>query len=100
MVASGIMLLESRALFAPYLIALLFAAYALYQNSQMTFERKSRPYRIVFAVSFIGAVLLTLANYSLWTDPLLPDIRSSFFVRIIKVLYASVLFAGFFGFFL
>ena len=96
MTASGIMLTDSRALFAPYLIALLFAAFTLYKSREMSFEKRSISYRIVCIVSVIFAALLTLANYSLWMDPKLPDIRSSLFVRIVKLLYVCVIFSGFF----
>ena len=90
------MLTDSRALFAPYLIALLFAAFTLYKSREMSFEKRSISYRIVCIVSVIFAALLTLANYSLWMDPKLPDIRSSLFVRIVKLLYVCVIFSGFF----
>ncbi len=97
MTASAVLLLDSRALFAPYLIALLFAVFSLNRCRKMTFDKKKFSYRTLVVVSAICALLLTLANYAIWAHPILPDVRSPFFVRLVKLLTLAVLFSGIFA---
>ena len=91
---AGALLIDSPALFAPYLIAAVFALYCLMQNRFASFDTRSRSYRIITAVSVISAAFITIANYSIWLYPSLPDARSAMFVRLYKALLMLVIFAG------
>ena len=92
--AALITLLQSRALISPYIIAAIFALYCLGKNHNAAAVGKSRGFRIITAVSFICAVFITLANYSIWLHPRMPDVRSSLFVRTVKLSYILIIMAG------
>ncbi len=94
MIAALVLLFDSRSLFAPYLIATMFAYFSLNKNRDTVFDRRKKSSRIVIAASLLCALLLTLANYQIWMHPLLPDVRTSLYVRLVKLLLVGVLFAG------
>ena len=89
-----ITLFKSRAFFGPYLITALFALYCLGKDRSAQVARKSAVFRITVVVSFISAVFITLANYDIWLHPQMPDIRSSLFVRIIKLALILIIMSG------
>ncbi len=91
-----IILVDSRALFAPYLLASAFAIYCLVCNRMAVFDKKSLRYRIVTIASLLSGAFITLANYTLWLHPMLPESRGPVFVRLYKLACLLVLFAGLF----
>ncbi len=93
-VLGALLLLDSRALFEPYLIAVLFAVWCLFANRNEQFDKKCKAYRIITAASVIGAAFIALANYPLWLHPDLPDVRGVVFVRIYKLALLLIIFAG------
>lgn len=92
--SGAVTLTGSRSLFAPYLIAAAFAVFCLVKISDTGFDRKSRSFRLVILASVVSAVFITLANYGIWQHPELPEIRSSLFVRLYKLLLILLIVAG------
>ena len=90
--AAAVTLYDCSSFFAPYLIASVYALYCLYKTSSL--KRQDRSYRIILIVSFITAVFITLANYGLWLHPHMPDIRTSAFVRVCKLLLILIIMSG------
>ena len=84
-----ITLTESRAMFAPYLIAAVFAIWCLGKN-----DPGIKCHKFVPTISFICAVFITLANYGIWLHPAMPDVRTPMFVRICKLLLILIIMSG------
>ena len=95
-VCSALTLVDSRALFAPYLLAALFAFYCLCKNRTADVPEDAKALRIIGIASAVSSLMLTLANYGLWLHPHMPDIRSALFVRICKLLLLLILLSGFY----
>ena len=93
-IACLILLLKGRAMFPPYLITALFALYTAAKNR--SFEPgtdKKRSYCQI-VISFVAAVFITLANYGIWLHPQMPEVRSSLFVRIVKLALILIIMSG------
>ena len=92
-VLCAVTLVDGRALFAPYLLAAIYALYCLGQNCDSSLPGKKAMRYIVMA-SVLSGAFITLANYGLWLHPAMPDIRSSLFVRICKLSLILIIFLG------
>ncbi|MCR5301920.1 MAG: DUF6020 family protein [Lachnospiraceae bacterium] len=95
MTACAITLYDARALFAPYLIAFLFAVWCMGQIRDIIPDKRSAKYRLVIAASAVFAIFMTLANHALWMSFDLPDeLRTALFVRLLKLLVIAVIASG------
>ena len=95
MILGAVTLLNARASFAPYLIACLYAFYCIMkirQDNVAPLSKLSR--RLTCAASALAALFILLASYGIWLHPTLPDVRSSIFVRLYKLILIFVIFAG------
>ncbi len=99
-VMCAILLVDARALFAPYLVAAIYALYCLSKLASpgaKTSDERVGVKRFIFIVSIVSGVFLMLANHKLWNSPALPDVAGSIFVRLFKAAVIVILVAG--GFF-
>ena len=87
MAACTVTLYGARALFVPYLLVVAFSLYCLCKDTRLTYDRRSRSYRLIILASFVAAVFITLANHTIWMRPALPDdLRTPLIVRLCKLL--------------
>ena len=91
---SLITLQGSRAWFAPYFVAALFALFCLYKNHTAGSCLKGRNWITAEVASVISALFITLANYGIWLHPDMPEVRTAMFVRIYKLLLILIIFSG------
>lgn len=90
--AGLVTLTQSRALFAPYLLAAVFSLWCLTKEDPS--GRDKRENRAIVILSLITAFFILIANYQIWLHPLMPEIRTPMFVRIVKLLLIAVIFTG------
>ena len=48
----------------------------------------------ITVMSVVAAFFITIANYQIWLHPILPDVRTPMFVRLVKAAYILIIMAG------
>ncbi len=95
-----ITLSQTRALYAPYVLFAIFALYCLMRESRAAeaseagIDQASGHRRAIALISVVAAFFITIANYQIWLHPILPDIRTPMFVRLVKASYVLIIMAG------
>ena len=93
-VLGAVTLIDARASFAPYLIACVYAIFCIMKMRQDPPAVSKRAGRFIMLASAVAALFILLASYGIWLHPTLPDVRSSLFVRLYKLILILVIFAG------
>ncbi len=93
-IACLIVLLKGRAMFPPYLITALFALFTAAKNRSLKPDKDNKRRYALYIISFVAASFITLANYGIWLHPAMPDVRSSLFVRIVKLALILIIMSG------
>ena len=93
-IACLIVLLKGRAMFPPYLITALFALFTAAKNRSLKPDKDKKRRYALYIISFIAAIFITLANYGIWLHPAMPEVRSSLFVRIVKLALILIIMSG------
>lgn len=95
MIMCAITLVDARALFAPYLLALIFALFCLNKDLHLTYDRRSKSHLLTVLASAVAGVFISLANHALWMAPNVPDdLRTPLFVRLCKLLILLIIMSG------
>ncbi len=87
--AGLVTLTQSRALFAPYLLAAVFSLWCLTKEDHDTKTKRS-----VIILSAVAAFFMLIANYQIWLRPAMPEVRTVMFVRFVKCFLIAVIFSG------